>query len=135
MSIDELIERLQWLKEDKLQHRVRTPNREYWEDVTQDSSCGLVPSINCRASDYRMRPEAPQMPDEVFLPAYPSDKLAQPVTSQSECFRRFPYQAPVRYVRAGAVIPRNNLQVRSVARRGESWSDLVDNGYEYRIKP
>lgn len=131
MTLAELHERIGWQLEGRLQIRHYCgKSQPDWHDWP----CGNIscPELYENKDTYRRRPDAPPMPDEVWVSkrvVEEGNAVAYASNSEALCANRG--ANPVRYVRAGAVITASRLQCRS--RTGE-WIDCHDS-LEYRIKP
>lgn len=126
MTLAELHERIGWQLEGRLQCNHGAKLWYDWKD-----ECG-IPQICDSAAAFRRRPDPPPMPYEFWLPSHDMLKLVVPAATREECKARWPNASEcVRYVRAGAIIPASQIEVRQ---SNGAWVEPHHTN-EYRIKP
>lgn len=119
MTLAELYERIGW----QLEGRLLALYQGGWHD--RDSSCN-PPSIDENASNYRRRPDAPEMPSEVWVaPATPECHMGVYLDKCGE--------GQVRYIRADGTIDGSRLEGRHKDDAPGKWVAL--SCCEYRFKP
>lgn len=141
MTLDELIERLEWQREGRLQYRKGMAcDGPEWFDLPANSHSTLV--LGDRADFYRRRPDPPPMPDEVWV----SDNQKPECDGAGDTFTAHAFMCGakawhggklIRYVRAGAVIPATQTEWRYITESSsdQNWKPNSRTDVEYRIKP
>lgn len=119
MTLAELHERIGWQLEGRLDWLARDGHWLNWE-------LDCPPSRAQRAEDFRRRPDAPAMPDEVWV-----------APSTPEChmgvYREKCGEGQVRYIRADGTIDGSRLEGRHKDDAPGKWVAL--SCCEYRFKP
>lgn len=130
MTLKELHERIGWQLDGKLQER----NQGEWYD--RDASYN-APDLSEPAHRYRRTPDAPPMPDEVWLSdnqkprQYPNGTFLSAHYSHDECTEWHGGNIH-RYIRADSIIDGSKLQWRNKL-DSIPWQNA--DVYEYRFKP
>lgn len=104
-----------------------------WADVPQH----WQPSLNHLADNYRRRPDPPPMPDEVWVSKRVVEGNAVAYVHKSDALCADRGATPVRYIRAGAVIPATQTEWRYITESSsdQNWKPSSRTDVEYRIKP
>ena len=128
MTLAELHERIGWQLEGRLDYLTAAGKWERWEPA-------LPPVTAQPAERFRRRPDAPPMPDEVWVPDYSAGiPLVRALYDTAEMCRKANHSAtPVRYIRADGVIDGRRLEFRFRGEGGEGWE--TPDMCEYRFKP
>lgn len=131
MTLQELHERIGW----QIEGRLQTRYENNWIDVKYEAP----PSVCDPPEVYRRRPNLPPMPDEVWAPDYEclrgkagTNSMGIVYATREACINANYSATPVRYVRAGAVIPASQIEWQDV---GYTHWNQLSSRFSYRIKP